>query len=216
MASGAFSPAAFSPTAFSIAADGEPYARMLMALLPPGRLWKLIGSTLEQFFRACADELARFDLRIGDFLNEIDPSTATELLPEYETELALVAAQTAAERRANIIARLVRRQRFRPADFQQALAQLLAQDPSAVVVIERSLAYISAVGDQREIYQFFIYRDPTLPGTYFLASAQALVADLATQSGGMKPSHTKGFVIESINMLYDDAHSLYDRDLLGA
>jgi uncharacterized protein DUF2313 len=216
MPSGAFSPAAFSPTAFSITADSEPYAQMLMALLPPGRLWKLIGSTLADFFRGCADELARFDLRIGDFLNELDPSTATELLPEYERELGLVAAPTVAERRANVVARLVRRQGFRPADFQQALAPLLAQDPSAVVVLERSLAYIAAAGDQREIYQFFIYRDPTLPGTYFLASAQALVAGPATQSGGMKPSHTEGFVIESVSAVYDDPHSVYDRDLYGA
>jgi len=90
-----------------------------------------------------------------------------------------------------------------------ALAPLLAQAPADVVVIERTRAFAIAVGDDREIYRFFIYRDPTLPDVYFLASAQA-------QVDRMQPSHTEGTVVESINFLCDDPHSLCDRDLLGA
>lgn len=187
----------------------EMYARMLAGLLPPGKLWSLISSVLGDLLLACADELARFHGRVNDLLNEMVPTTATELLPEYEAELELAPAATIDERRANITAAEVRRQRFRPADFQAALAPLLGLAPTAVVVVEHSRAFALAVNDDREIYRFFIFRDPTLPGAYFLASAQAVVDK-------MKPSHTVGTVGESINLLCDDPHSLCDRDLLGA
>lgn len=184
------------------------YARMLAALLPPGRLWSLIGDLISDVLLACADELARVHARVLDLLNEVDPTTATELLPEYERELDVIAAPSIDERRANIVARLVRRQRFRPVDFQQALSLLLAQAPEDVVVLERSPAFAASIADAREIFRFFAYRDPTLPGTYFLASAQEVVDK-------MKPSHTKGHVIESVSARYADPHTLYGRDLMG-
>lgn len=187
----------------------DDYARMLVALLPPGRLWRTIGSKLYGLFLGSADGLVRVHNRIADLLREANPATAVEMLPEYEQDLALTPAATTAERQANVVALLVRRQGFKPADFQQALAQLLALAPADVVVIERSLAFVAAVGDQRAIFDFFVYRNPSLPGTYFVASAQQLVSV-------MKPSHTRGFVVESVNILCDDAHSLCDRDLLGA
>lgn len=187
----------------------EAYQRVLSALLPPGKLWRLDSSSvLSKLLLGCADELARVDQRVRDMLNECDPSTAVELLPEYEAALGLVAAATTAERQANIVALLVRRQKFRPVDFQVALAPLLAQDPSAVVVLERSRAFVTSIGDDREIFRFFIYRNPALAGTYFVASAQA-------QVDRMKPSHTVGHVIESTHFLYGDPHSLYGRDLMG-
>jgi hypothetical protein len=182
---------------------------MMAALLPPGKLWNLLSSTLANLLLGCADELARLHGRVNDLLNEMDPATADELLPDYEAELALVPAATIDERRANIVALEVRRQRFRPADFQAALAPLLGLAPADVVIVERTRDFAIAVGDCREIYRFFIYRDPTLPGSYFLASAQAQVER-------MQPSHTAGTVIESINLLCDDPHSLCDRDVLGA
>lgn len=186
------------------------YAGMLAALLPP-KLWSLIlgASTLYALLLACADELARLDGRAGDLLNEADPSTAVELLPEYERELRLTPGATSIdERRGNVVARLVRRQRFRPADFRQALAPLLGQAADDVVVIERTRAFAIAIGDDREIFRFFIYRDPALSGTPFITSAQVMVDE-------MKPSHTVGTVIESVAAIYDDPHSLYDRDLMG-
>lgn len=190
--------------------DADAYARMLKGLLPPGRLWRLIGdSLLGQLLLGSADELARVNQRVTDLLNEADPTTATELLPEYERQLTLSPAATLDERRARVVARLVRRQRFRPVDFKTALAPLLAQNAADVVVLERTRAFCVAIGDDREIYRFFVYRDPTLPGTYFLASAQEMVDKMA-------PSHTIGHVIESISLVCDDPHSLCDRDLLGA
>jgi uncharacterized protein YmfQ (DUF2313 family) len=185
------------------------YARMLSALLPPGKVWRLVNGTLSDLLLGCAAELSRLDGRISDLLDEADPTTVLELLPEYESELALASTGTNAERQARIVARTIARQRFRPVDFQTALASLLGQLPANVVVIETTHAAAVAIGDVREIYRFFVYRDPTLPGTYYVASAQALV-------DAIKPSHTLGFVIESNSALYDDPFSLYDRDRLGA
>lgn len=192
-----------------VARPAEVYASMLRSLLPPGKLWRVAGSVLSKLFLGCADELARIDIRTGDLRNEADPTTALELLPEHELDLDLEAGSGSIdERRARVVARRVSRQRFRPVDFQTALASLLALDPSDVVIVEHTRAFCLAIGDDREIFRFFVYRDPTLPGTYFLDSAQEMLDEI-------DPSHTVGQVIESIDFAYDDPFSLYDRDLLG-
>lgn len=185
------------------------YAGMQARLLPPGRLWHFLDAMLTDLLLGAADELARLDARGDDLLREAEPSTATELLPEFERELGLDEAPTIEERRARVVARTVARQRYRPVDFRISLAPLLGQEPDDVVVIETSHAAAAAMGDDREIFRFFIYRDPSLPGDYFIDSAQAQVDKI-------KPSHTKGHVIESIDFLCDDSFSLCDRDLLGA
>ncbi|MGN6105790.1 MAG: hypothetical protein ACTHU0_11840 [Kofleriaceae bacterium] len=324
----------------------DKYARMMASLLPPGRVWRLIGgSVLSKLLAACADELGRLEARVIDLLDEADPSTADELLPEYEREIdvatdpgaatihtffqlsddvqtsgspwaaVLEARQTGAAgdalsfsigfhdgdpyeievrdhercdvtgvapvwepapnnigvrvmassvslptvadiesaiaarsqlarvsthdpaptktidmdvmellvcearffggaaadaaRRARVVARLVARQRYRPSDFQIALAPLLGQAAAEVVVLERTHTIAAAMGDVREIFRFFVYRDPAAPGAYSLADAQVLVDKI-------KPSHTAGHVIESVNFLCDDPHSLCERDILGA
>lgn len=187
----------------------EAYARMLKALLPPGKLWRLSpGSLLSKVLLASGDEMSRVDARAHALLEEADPRTADELLPDFERELALEGTGTLDARRARVVAWLLRLQRVRPADYRLVLATLLGQDPSDVVVIERSRADAIALADDREIYRFFIYRDPAAPGTYDIESAQALV-------DAMCHSHTKGHVIESIGMVCDDPYSLCDRDLLG-
>lgn len=185
------------------------YARMMLALLPPGKVWRLFeGSGLYSLIAGCTDELERLEGRMSDLLAEGDPEFAVEMLPEYERELDLESTGTDEERQARVVARKIARQRFRPVDFQTALALLLGQDSADVVVLERTRAFAASVGDDREIYRFFIYRDPTLPGTYYLTSAQELVDKI-------KPSHTVGHVIESIDFRCDDPFSLCDRDVLG-
>lgn len=187
----------------------EAYARMLKALLPPGKLWRLDpAATLSEVFLASGDELVRVEGRGRDLLRESDPRTADELLPDFERVLGLSSDGTLAERRARVVALLVRRQRFRPVDFQQVLAPILGLDPEDVEIIETSHADSVAMGDEREIFRFFVYRNPALPGSYDLATAQEMV-DL------MKPSHTLGRVGESTSFLCDDPQSLCDRDLLG-
>lgn len=186
------------------------YRRMTRELLPPGRVWRWLSSSLLfKVFDACAEEVGRIEARVRDLFFESDPTTALELVPEYEAELDLEASGTIEERQARIVARHVARQRVRPVDYQNALAPLLGQEPADVVVIERSRADAIAMNDDREIYRFFIYRDPALPGAYYVDAAQALVDAIAH-------SHTQGHVIESIDFLCDDPFSLTDRDILGA
>lgn len=183
---------------------------MLAALLPTGRLWRLVGGALtSSLILGSADELARVDSRARELLDESVPTDADELLPEYEAELEIEPEGTAAERVARVVARHVSRQRFRPSDFQIALAPIFGLAVADVVVIEWSHAFAAAMGDDREIYRFFVYRDPALPGTYDVDGAQELV-------DAIKPTHTAGHVIESIDFLCDDPYSLCDRDLLGA
>lgn len=205
-----------SPLDFGFGGGGIPialpnvYARMMLSLLPPGKLWRTLeSSVLFEVLAGCAEELSRVDARAGDLFNESDPLTTLELLPEYERELALESDGSDEERRGRVVARLLARQRLRPVDFQEALAPLLGQVAEDVVVLERTHAMAASMGDDREIYRFFIYRDPTLPGSYFLDSAQSLVDKIAA-------SHTIGHVIESVDFLCDDEFSLCDRDLLGA
>lgn len=204
-----------APLEFALGGGGIPaysasaYASAMRSLLPPGRVWRWVGGLLTPLLDAMAQEFARVDARAMDLINESLPSSATEMLPEYEEDLDLEGTGTDEERQARIVARYVARQRYRPVDFQVALAPLLGQDAGDVVVIERTHAEALALGDDREIVRFFIYRDPAAPGTYYLDSAQQLVQ-------AIKPTHTAGHVIESIDALYDDPFTLYDRDLLGA
>jgi hypothetical protein len=183
---------------------------MLTALLPPGKLWRLVGESLiVPLLQGCADELARLDARAMDLLDELIPTLAVETLPDWERSYELTSDGTTAERQARVTARYIALERRRPVDFQTILAPLLGQDPADVVVIERTHAMAAAMGDDREIRRFFIYRDPTLAGAYYLDSAQTLVDDI-------NRSTCVGHVIESVDFLCDDPYSLCDRDLLGA
>lgn len=185
------------------------YQRSMMKLLPPGRIWRFVGSLLTKLFAGASDELERVDVRAGQLLRESKPANADELLAEYEADLDLAPDGTNAQRVGRVVGRFVARQRYRPVDFQVALAPMLGQLAADVEVIETSHAVAVSMGDDREIYEFFIYRDPTLPNAYDVEGAQALVDKI-------KPSHTLGHVIESVDFCCDDPYSLCDRDLLGA
>lgn len=185
------------------------YDRQMKALLPPGKIWRKVASVLADFFLACAQELERVDQRGQDLINEADPRTTTELLPDFERVYKLVASGSIDERRARLVAAVIRRQRVRPVDYQQVLAPLLQQDPEDVVVRETTHAQAVSTGDEKEIYRFFIYRNPALAGTADLVAAQALVDK-------MSHSHTKGVVIETLGFIVDDPHSIVDRDIIGA
>lgn len=191
-----------------VAFTAEAYARAQKALLPPGRLWKLISSTIEAVLLAAGDELARVSVRANDLVVESDGRTATELLPDFERELALPSTGTDAERRLRIDAQETKRPSFRPEDVKAALAPTFDLDVSDIVVIETSNAAAVASGDETEVYRFFVYRDPALAGTPDIPAAQIELDDISH-------SHTKGHVIESIDFLCDDSESLTDRDLLG-
>lgn len=188
----------------------EAYARMQALLLPPGRLWQLVPESLVyKLLLGAADELARVDERARDLLRESDPATAVELLPEYEEQFAISAAATEEERQTRALAATVRQQGVRPEDIRRALAPLLAQDADDVVIIERTPSDDTVLADQREIYRFFVYRDPSLPGTYYIDAAQEEL-DTITHS------HERGYVVESIAAKTDHAFSRTDRDIIGS
>lgn len=187
----------------------EAFARMQKALLPPSKLWRLLSTgIISRVFLAAGDELARVDARGEDLIRESDPRTATELLPDFEEVLGLPSDGTLAERRARVVAQFLLLRRRRPIDYQEILGPLLGLDPEDVVVIETSRSEALAMNDDRAIYQFYIYRNPGLPGVYDIQEVQEFVDRMAD-------SHTRGYVIESINFLCDDPESLCDRDILG-
>jgi uncharacterized protein YmfQ (DUF2313 family) len=89
----------------------EQYALQQRQLLPPGRLWTTdTDSVLWKVFLACADEYARVDTRARDLLNEWDPRTASEMLPDWEKLLGLSGSGlTTAQRRNNCLQKLISR-----------------------------------------------------------------------------------------------------------
>lgn len=73
----------------------DAYGRQLKQLLPRGPLWRLDqDSAISRLLLAIAEELARVDGRAGQLLEEWDPSTADELLADWERVLGLPADGT--------------------------------------------------------------------------------------------------------------------------
>lgn len=87
--------------------DGAAYGRQLEKLLPPGRAVGGAGSLMAKTCAAAGQELARVDARIGDALDEMDPRTAIETLPEWEGVLGLEGTGDDGVRQAAIVGKLV-------------------------------------------------------------------------------------------------------------
>lgn len=88
------------------------YRDLLLQLLPPGRaLSRTLSSGIAKLLGALAVEPARIHQRALVLLREAMPSSADELLPEWEAMLGLpdgcAHPESLAERRASVIARLV-------------------------------------------------------------------------------------------------------------
>ena len=67
------------------------YSEQVKTLLPVGAAWEqnAPGSVVSATSDATAGELARVDQRSDDLQNELDPSTATEMLTDWERVLGL-------------------------------------------------------------------------------------------------------------------------------
>lgn len=108
------------------------WARALKQLLPPSTvLWTLTpGSTTTLALEALATELARIEGRGLDLLEEADPRTTTELLPDWERMLGLPDGcvvellETTAERRLVITEKYTARGGQSPAYFIGQAAKL--------------------------------------------------------------------------------------------
>jgi uncharacterized protein YmfQ (DUF2313 family) len=89
------------------------YLRALQALLPPGRAFPRTESSVwSGLLSAWAEECARVDARAAGLLQELDPRTAQESIPEWERMLGLPSPcmagieQTVEQRRGAILAQL--------------------------------------------------------------------------------------------------------------
>lgn len=87
------------------------YLELLQKLLPTGKAFnREYGTTLSKVLSAFADEFYRVDGRIQIMLQESDPRTATELLPDWERitglpDSCLPELGTVAERRRSVAIR---------------------------------------------------------------------------------------------------------------
>ncbi|WP_122573799.1 YmfQ family protein [Pseudomonas viridiflava] len=68
----------------------ERYAEQLQALLPPGPAWDPERvPEVQQLIAGLSREFARIDGRAFDLLNEMDPATVSELVPDWERVMNL-------------------------------------------------------------------------------------------------------------------------------
>lgn len=68
----------------------DDYHAQLRALLPPGPAWDAeLVPEIDAYLRGLAPELARLDARAFDLLNEADPLTLHELVPDWERVMSL-------------------------------------------------------------------------------------------------------------------------------
>ncbi|MBP0942083.1 putative phage tail protein [Pseudomonas alliivorans] len=68
----------------------EHYTEQLQALLPPGPAWDPERvPQVQQLITGLSHEFARIDGRAFDLLNEMDPATVSELVPDWERVMNL-------------------------------------------------------------------------------------------------------------------------------
>jgi uncharacterized protein YmfQ (DUF2313 family) len=198
--------ATFDLAHWNYAADS--HAQALMRLMPVGPAWpdhSDMGSVQGLLLTAFAQEMARLNVRVCDLITESNPATSTELLVDWESELALpdpcvTTAQTVAERRTAAGTKLTSPGGGDLAFFINLAAQLgytitITEFASSVAA---TAAGISFSGDQWA----FIWRVnvPVSTGTrYFTAGAGTAGDPLETWGDQLlecrfnqhKPAHTQ-------------------------
>lgn len=106
------------------------FARAIGSLLPRGRAWSTDPQSLiGQVLASIAPEFARVQARADTLLVELDPSRATELLPEHETANGLPDAcspviDSLHNRRAALLAKLAENRGHAEPDYLSILAEL--------------------------------------------------------------------------------------------
>lgn len=174
------------------------------ALLPRGPMWTNLGSGVIGLLMVLAKEAQRVLVAADAALEEADPRTAVETLTDQESIYGLPHTGTTSERQDRLWARKIQVLSTTPADYLAKLTPVLG----AYDLLEFTPTEATASGDERRVFNFYAFRDYTLPGSYDVAAAQAVIDK-------MRHSHTRGRVIETRNFRCDNPHSLCDRDLLG-
>lgn len=133
------------------------YRDALLRLLPPGpAITKAIGSSVYRLMEGIGVEPARVDQRAQDLLREAIPTTAVELLEEWETLVGLpdacAPASTTADRQALVGARLVGLGGHAPGDYE-AVAQALLGDTFVSIEDEHFLPFTCVSACTDALYQ---------------------------------------------------------------
>lgn len=120
--------------------DAAAYAGQLRQLLPRGAAWDFpADATFAQLLEAMAEELARVDGRGLDLLEEADPRTALELLPDWERVAGLPDACTGQSDNPG----------ERQAALQQKLTGLGGQSALAFIELAARLGYLIWIEEDR-------------------------------------------------------------------
>lgn len=91
------------------------YVTQLQQLLPTGAAWNLdADSNMTMVLEWIASELANVDARAAQLIEESDPRTTSEMLPDWETSFGLPdtcssLANTTQERRSALVDKIIRR-----------------------------------------------------------------------------------------------------------
>jgi uncharacterized protein YmfQ (DUF2313 family) len=113
--------------AYLIARTSDDYAALLLALLPPGRAHTAEDQGLSEALAGFGVEWARVEGRLLDLIEELDPTTATELLDAWERNFGLPDScdpsppVTDADRRDALKARLIARNGSQPAIIREVI-----------------------------------------------------------------------------------------------
>ncbi len=109
------------------------YLHQLQALLPLGFAWpREQDAVLTRFLDAASEEFARIDSRIGQLVDEADPRTTSELLPDWE-RVAGLPDNCSGELRSTVGAR---RQ-----DLVSKLTSTGGQSPAYFIAVALALGY---------------------------------------------------------------------------
>lgn len=133
------------------------YRDVFLQLLPPGpAITKAIGSHVYRLMKGIGTEFARVHQRALDLLEEADPSTADELLGEWETMVGLpdtcTAPTTDDDRRTLVKARLVGLGGHAPSDYE-AVAEALLGDSFVSLEAEHFFPFTCVSACTDALYQ---------------------------------------------------------------
>lgn len=181
------------------------YRSQALAHLPPGPAFtREPGSQLAQVYLALAAELVRIEGRMQDALEEADPRTTVELLPEWEDAYGIpgdcdAGATTPALRRSQLVAKV-----SSSGGQSRAYLQQVAASIGWPIEIEEHTPFrcdVNAAGDAVSdgyVFVFTVHAPPYVP-TFFEAGRSVAGDSLQESSNALlectidavKPAHTK-------------------------
>lgn len=176
-------------------ATAADYLAQLLALAPQGAAWpKESASSLARLFAGIAEELARVDARADVLLEQIDPRTATEMLPDWERAFGLpdgcvVADPTEAGRRMALHQR-VAAMGGQSKPYFIGMSTLLGYD-AEIDEFRPSRVAFSLPQTLRSRPWAFAWRVAVYGPSFMVADAPAYAsADLQCVINRSKPAHT--------------------------